>query len=197
MTHLPACNLDWLDWSLFIWGRWWWQCRCHYLRLATLLILKDFHGGPHPIHEVAEIFRTVICSEKLVPRELPSPPADDFALASYSHMTYTLWLCFKCVCFLNLCSISQTQTFLHENCFAVHQITITPLGNLFFTDNVIWLWSFFFYKWACWETGRHIMHLLLNSAADLGVGEFRNPSSSLFHGLNCTKHGMNIWQHSP
>lgn len=53
---------------------------------------------------------------------------------------------FKCVCFLNLCNLSQTQTFLYENCFAVHQITITPLGKLFFKDNMIWLWSFFFYR---------------------------------------------------
>lgn len=41
------------------------------------------------------------------------------------------------------------------------------------------------------------MHLLLNSAGDLGVGESKNPSRSLSHGLNCTKQGMNIWQHSP
>lgn len=29
---LPACNPDWLDWSSFIRGTWWWQDKCHYLR---------------------------------------------------------------------------------------------------------------------------------------------------------------------
>lgn len=197
MTHLPACNLDWLDWFLFIWGRWWWKHKCHYLRQATLLILKDLHGGLCPIHEMAEIIWIAICSESWSPESCPLLQPMILLLPRI-HMRHIHCTCvFKCVCFSNLCSISQTPTFLYENCFAVHQITITPLGNLFFTDNVIWLWSFLFYRWACWETGRHTMYLLLNSAADLGAGQSRNPSSSLFHGLNCTKHGMNIWQHCP
>lgn len=101
----------------------------------------------------------------------------------------------KCVCYLNLCNISQT--FLYENCFVVHQATIRTPRNVFLTDNVIRLLFYFFYRLACWETCRYPMHLLLNSAVDLGVGESKNPSKSLSHGLNCTKHGMNIWQHSP
>lgn len=114
-AHLPACNPPWLDWSSFIRGRRrWWQVKCHYLRQAgNTACAERFPWGSR--HEVTGIFWIVTCSEKLLSRALPSPPA--FAPASYLHTTYAL--IFKCVCYLNLCNTSQT--FLYENCFVIHQ----------------------------------------------------------------------------
>lgn len=75
-------------------------------RQETLLVLKVFHGDLFTHHEVTEISQTVTCSKKLFSRGLPSPPA--LASASYLHTTYALHPGFKCVCYLNLCNISQT-----------------------------------------------------------------------------------------
>lgn len=153
-------------------------------RKETLLVLKDFHGGAFTCHEVTEFFQIVTCSEKLVSRGLPSPPA--FAPASYLNMHCTGP--FKCVCSLKLHNSSQTC--LYENSFVVHQ-SLSELSKTW-SSQIMWYVcsSTSFTRWAWWETCRHPMHLLLNSAVDVGVAESKNPSGSL-------SHGTNIWQHSP
>lgn len=113
--HRPPSSLQpWLTWLIFIHSR-----DMMVTRQMPLFEADRKHCLCWKIsfcHEVTEIFWNVTCSEKLLSRGLPSPPA--FASVSYLHTAHALHLGFQYVCCLNLQNISQT--FLYENCFVVH-----------------------------------------------------------------------------
>lgn len=128
MTSLPACNLDWLDWSLFIWGRWWWECKCHYLRLTTLLITeRSLWGSPSHLRSGRDLLKGDLLWEAGLQRAALSSSWWFCSCLLFTRDIYTASV-LKCVCVLSLCIITLTQTFLYENCFAVHQITVTQLN---------------------------------------------------------------------
>lgn len=169
-AHLPAWNPDWLDWSSFIWGRWWWQVKCHYLRQTgnTVCAERFPWGSLHSSWSDRDLLNCDLLQEAALQR----------AALSSSFCSCLLFACNICtapkflMCVL-LKSLQYVTNFLVWKLLCCPSTTIRTLRNLILKENVVWLLFFFFTRWACWETCRHPMHLLLNSAVDLGVGELQ------------------------